>query len=229
MNLYFLVEGKRTEKKVYPRWLAHLAPELVEIKTLEDLEENNYYIFNGNGFPSLLHNHLKNSIEDVNENGEFDYLVICLDSDELETNERYEEVMMFIENESLVINRAKFIIIIQNRCIESWMLGNRMVFKANPQSKFLRDYINFFNVRDNDPELMPIFQSFETHSQFHYAYLKELLTERNIRYTKNNPNDVVEPHYLTELIDRASTTNHIRSFKTFLDFCNTIKSEIKHS
>jgi hypothetical protein len=28
MNLYFLVEGMQSERKVYPAWLAHLLPEL---------------------------------------------------------------------------------------------------------------------------------------------------------------------------------------------------------
>ena len=28
MNLYFIVEGRRTEKKVYPEWLNFLIPEL---------------------------------------------------------------------------------------------------------------------------------------------------------------------------------------------------------
>lgn len=28
MNIYFLVEGKRTEMKVYPKWLSILIPNL---------------------------------------------------------------------------------------------------------------------------------------------------------------------------------------------------------
>jgi len=43
---------------------------------------------------------------------------------------------------------------------------------------------------------------------------------------KKNPNDVVEQHYLNELIDRANSTSHIQSFKEFLNFCEKINQEI---
>ena len=80
MNIYFLVEGKRTEMKVYPKWLSILIPELKRVQWHHEVVKNNYCIFTGDGFPSLLDNHLKNSIEDVNSSGNFDYFVICLDS-----------------------------------------------------------------------------------------------------------------------------------------------------
>ena len=66
MNIYFLVEGKRTEMKVYPKWLSHLVPNLKRVDAYQNVESNNYYIFSGNGFPSLLDNHLRNCIEDIN-------------------------------------------------------------------------------------------------------------------------------------------------------------------
>lgn len=39
MNLYFLVEGKRTERKVYPAWLAYLLPELKQVKNYDEVEK----------------------------------------------------------------------------------------------------------------------------------------------------------------------------------------------
>jgi len=48
MNIYFLVEGRRTEKKVYPRWLSYLLPELKEVTDPFEIGFNNYYVFNGN-------------------------------------------------------------------------------------------------------------------------------------------------------------------------------------
>ncbi len=32
MNIYFLVEGKRTERKVYPAWLSYILPELKQVQ-----------------------------------------------------------------------------------------------------------------------------------------------------------------------------------------------------
>lgn len=227
MNIYFLVEGRRTEKKVYPKWLSILIPALKEIKNPFEVEKNNYYLFNGNGFPSLLDNHLKNAFEDVNIILKFNYFVICLDSDDDSVEERKQQVVDFIANNKLTLNNCEIIIIVQNKCIETWFLGNRNVYSRQPHSQKLLSFNNFYNVRSDDPELMGNFTGYDTTAQFHQIYLSEMLLERNIRYTKKNPNEVVEEYYLNELINRASSTNHLSSFKTFIDFCNSINSNIK--
>jgi len=228
MNIYFLVEGRRTEKKVYPRWLEYLIPDLVEIKDPFEVKKNNFYIFNGNGFPSILDNHLRNSIADVNSIGKFNYLVMCIDADEMQVEERIKEVTDFVEKEGIkLIAKTIFYLIVQNRCIETWCLGNRKDFKRNPDEEILRDYVRFYNVRTHDPELMGKIEPFETYAQFHAAYLKKMLCERKkIRYAKKNPNGVVEKTYLEELIRRLEETHHITTFHIFLAFCNQVKKEI---
>jgi len=45
MNVYFIVEGRRTEKKVYPAWLGHLIPELRRVNWAFEADNNNYYLF----------------------------------------------------------------------------------------------------------------------------------------------------------------------------------------
>ncbi len=66
---------------------------------------------------------------------------------------------------------------------------------------------------------MPIGFDFSTVAQFHFSYLKEMLKERNMIYTKKKPNGVVEESSLNSLIGRAKKTDHLQSFKTLLDFC----------
>ena len=226
MNIYFLVEGRRTEKKVYPKWLAHLLPNLVEVTDPFEISSDSYYVFNGNGFPSLLDNHLTNSVSDVNEIAKFDYLVICLDSDDETIEYRRNEVLNFIKKNKLKLTNCEFVIIVQNKCIETWFLGNRKVYSKQPQSADLRKYNKFFNVQEDNPELMTKLDDFGTSAQFHEAYLTEMLLEKNIRYTKRNPNGVVEEHYLKELISRQKETNDLLSFKDFLDFCATVKASM---
>ncbi len=227
MNIYFLVEGKRTEMKVYPKWLKILVPKLTRVQWHHQVVENNYCIFTGDGFPSLLDNHLRNSIDDVNTNGKFNYFVICLDSDDDSVEERRKQVLDFIEYEKIRLNDTQLVIIVQNKCFESWFLGNRRIFKKNPQSEFLNDCVNFYNVKENDPELMEKPEDFEqTTAIFHSVYLQETLAERKIQYSKKNPQGVTEEYFLNELIYRNDKTNHIQSFKNFIDFCNKIKSEI---
>ena len=42
MNLYFLVEGAQSERKVYPAWLTYLLPELQRVDNCDDVNEKNY-------------------------------------------------------------------------------------------------------------------------------------------------------------------------------------------
>ena len=214
MNLYIIVEGRRTEKKVYPAWLSHLIPVLKPVSWAYEVNNNNYYLFNGDGYPALLHNHLKNSIEEVNEIGKFNYLILILDVDESTVDGRIKEVNLFLKENNLQLNtNTELVIIPQNRCIESWFLGNRKVFKQNPQAQQLADYVRFYNVKKNDPEKMAIYPNFNTHAQFHADYCSVLLRERNIRYSKNRPNGVVDGNYLENLILRKDQTPHLKSFK----------------
>lgn len=74
MNLYFLVEGL-TEKKVYPKWLSYLLPTFTRVDIPEDASQNNYYLISGGGFPSLLDNHLRSSLDDIEYSGNYDFLI----------------------------------------------------------------------------------------------------------------------------------------------------------
>jgi len=124
---------------------------------------NNYFLFNGNGFPALLHNHLKKSIEEINELKKFNYLVIVLDVDETTVEFRINEVNNFIKENQLQLIDCELLIIPQDKCIETWFLGNKTIYKPNPQNLELRDYVRFYNVKDNDPELMPVFEGLKVH------------------------------------------------------------------
>lgn len=229
MNIYFLVEGRRTERKVYPKWLSHLLPELTEVNDAFAIDKKQFYIFNGNGYPSILNNHLKNAVDDVNAIGKFKYLVLCIDADEVEVDFRIREVNDFMTAEQIDLNgNTKFVLIVQNRCFETWCLGNRKVYKRNPTAETLRTYMEFYDVSKDDPEVMGKLDDFATHAQFHAAYLKEMLSERNIRYTKKNPNGVTAVTYLQELIERHNNTNHIKTFWSFINFCETLKKELQN-
>ncbi len=92
MNLYFLVEGKRTEKKVYPAWLSHLVPSLRRVAFLDEIDVNTYFIFSGEGYPSLIGVHFQNAIQDYRQSGKLDRLVVCLDVDQSTPKMRTEEV-----------------------------------------------------------------------------------------------------------------------------------------
>jgi hypothetical protein len=229
MNIYFLVEGKRTEMKVYPKWLSYLVPELQRSTTFNAVVKNNYFIFSGNGFPSLLDNHLRNSIIDINNAGNYDYFVICLDADEQSITDCKQEILDFMEQENISLNpQTKFETIVQNKCLETWFLANPKIFKTNPSSDFVRECVEFYNVKKEDPELMgKLFDFGGSTSIFHYEYFKELLLEKaKVHYSKNNPKEVVEEYFLKQLIERNQKTNHIQSFQYFIQFCEQVRAKI---
>lgn len=92
MNLYFLVEGN-TEKDFYPSFLDfYFGNKISKVDFSIDAISNNYFligsgghpfIYNGSKIPKDSDAALKNSILEVNANPVFDFLVICLDADEL--------------------------------------------------------------------------------------------------------------------------------------------------
>lgn len=228
MNIYFLVEGKQTEKKVYPKWLSILLPEITQVNFFDDVTKLNYKLFSGNGFPHLLHNHLQASIEDINAAGNYDYFVICIDSDEFTVQERIEEITEFMLSNNLkLLPKTKLKIIVQQKCLESWLLGNRKIFKNNPQNQTLMDSIQFYDVSKNDPERMHKPEQYVgSVADFHFGYLRDMLRERNISYTKRFPRDVVEVHYLNELILRSEEIEELQTFKHFVDFCKELKTKV---
>lgn len=223
MNLYFLLEGKRTEPKIYPKWLSVLLPSYNKIQSAYDAYNNNYYMFSGMGYPSLLHNHLKNSIEEVNEIGVYNYLIIVLDSEDETIEQRKSEVRDFLQKNKIQ-SSCEIKIIVQHRCIETWLLGNKKIFKRNPEDEELLAFKNFYDVSQKDPEKCPKFQGYNTHALFHLDYLKAVLNERKLNYSKNNPRDVTEKHYLKELINRTDE-GHIASFNDLLTFCRQIERQ----
>ncbi|RUT06649.1 hypothetical protein DSM106972_029060 [Dulcicalothrix desertica PCC 7102] len=227
MNIYFLVEGKKTERKVYPAWLAHLVPELQRVSNYNEVDRNNYYLFSAEGYPSIIYEHLPNSIADVMENGKYDYFVVCLDAEENAVDAIKQEIYELIRVEKINLGLIQFVIIVQNRCIETWFLGNKRIYSRQPQSQPLLNYTKYYNVAENCPELMGKYKNFNTHAQFHEEYLKELFRAKNINYSKKNPGDVIKLYYLEQLLYRIHDNQyHLLTFQDFVNFCHLIKSKL---
>jgi hypothetical protein len=229
MNIYFLVEGKRTERKIYPAWLSHLLPELQQVKNYDEVNQNNYYLFSAEGYPSIIYQHFPNAAADIVANGKYDYFVVCIDAEENTVNSVKKEIYDFINDENINIGLTQLVIIVQNRCIETWFLGNRKIYSRHPQSQTLLNYNRYYNISVNCPEEMGKYSNFNTHAQFHEAYLKELFRAKTINYSKNNPGEVVKLYYLEQLQIRVQeNSHHLPTFQDFLQFCNRIKAKLRN-
>jgi hypothetical protein len=226
MNVYFLVEGRSTEKKLYKFWLSYLVPKLKQVNFYDEISNNNYYLMSGNGYPSII-KEILNCVNKMQEVSKYNYFVICLDADEDTIESRKNEITDFIKEKNIELGNIKLIPIIQNRCIETWLLGNRRIFNSRqPQQPPLSDYTQHYDVYAEDPELIKKYKQYN-HSQFHFEYLKAIFQSKNIAYTKKNPGEAQKEYYLQELKNRIrDEPQHLKSFQEFIEFCNQIAEQI---
>jgi hypothetical protein len=224
VNLYFLVEGV-TERKLYPSWLRQLLPNFQRVNSYNQVTQKTYYLISGGGYPGLLDSTLPNAIGEVVDSGKYNYLVVVLNADEVTALERRNEVEDRLRPYDL--GQCQAYVVVQNHCLESWLLSNRIVYSRRPTELDLRNCIVFYDVFNDDPELMAKPSEFlGSIAQYHYHYLQAMLRARQIRYTKNNPRDTAEPYYLQQLQDRvAHTPTHLHTFQAFLAFCDQVRQE----
>ncbi len=224
MNAYIIVEGDRTETIVYPKWLEILSPAFKRVFNVSDIKENNYYLFSAGGIPSI-YNHIANAVEDIleiNKKGEttIDYLIICIDTEEESRDYILEQIRNKLIERKIFSLTFKLEVFEQKVSMESWFLGNRRIFKSNPEDEALRRYICHFNVKENDPELMGNIDTheFSTKAQFHHSYLKRIFSEQHIKYLKNKPTEACKKHYLQRIIERYKETGHLETFGRWYSF-----------
>lgn len=224
MNLYFLVEGRRTEKKVYPAWIKQLVPEMREVESFDAITSNNFFVFSGEGYPSLLDVHLSNALADFTSVGKYDAFVISLDTDEDTIESRVEDVLQRVEE--LGYPREIVTVIPQQVCIESWFLGNKTVVPSQPSSEKLVEFRRFYDVRENDPELMPNNGEFSTTQAFHFQYFREVAADRNFNYSKHRPGHVCDSSFVTQLQARLAGGNGMTTLRRLFDFLYCVRSRI---
>jgi len=223
MNMYFLVEGK-TERKVYPKWISYFAPKLIRVNSPSDANKNNYYLISGGGFPSILDNHLRDSVNDINSVRIYDYLVLVIDTDDFSAAQKIDEVNNFVRTNDISLLNCELIIIPQVVCMETWFLGNRRIYARNPSNVEGVMYSNHYDVSRDDPELMRVSNGFTgSTGDFHYRYLKSMLREKNIRYSKTNPTEVGKEHYVIELKNRLKTDSYsLKSMRELFCFIEQV-------
>lgn len=211
MNLYFLVEGDRTEPKLYRRWISHVLPRLSEVALVSDLIGDRFYIISGGGYPSYV-DRIRDSLLDLKDHPGVDHFFICIDSEELSYEEKLAEItdeLTRAERDTRVRDgnpHFRSYVIVQHCCAETWFLGHRRMMTRNPTSPDLLRFQSFFDVRVADPENMMRLPGYVTRASFHLAYLKAMLLEKNPRlhYTKRKPGEVLESHYLDALRERCA-------------------------
>jgi hypothetical protein len=233
VNLLFLVEGDKTEPKVYRAWLKYLFPKLIFVLRPEDMTTNTCRIIGGGGYPNVF-NRLETCLKDIKDFNNVDHFFICIDSEEETYSDRFDEIKAKYDTFSLSLQidalKTKTHIIVQNCCIETWALGNAEI-PANHtlvnDSTILSDFKAYYNILLDDPENMygyPPNNPFATKARFHHRYLVEYLDAFGIRYKKKDPKVVANGAYFESLRNRCNSTNHLPSFKILLEALASLNS-----
>jgi len=225
MNIYLLVEGE-TEYYAYPNIIKEICPVMNQVYDVAAANRNNFFIFSANGFPSIL-DMIEPSIVDAFINNKYDKLLIVLDIEE----ETQESLMNKVHRVLIPLihkydyNFDNVVIVLQNKCFETWCLGNRDLI-AEDSTDDIFDFLEYFDVRYLDPEDMPRDESLKgcnTVQQYHFYFLRKLFKRRGWIYNKaSRTNKAYQPEYIRGIIRRAQETNHIKSFKFVHTFLNSV-------
>lgn len=217
MNIYVIVEGEKATKKIYQHWIAYTNSRLTPVDDLRNFKEENYFIFAGHG-QSEFPDKVKKAIEDVNNISVIDRLVVGIDSEDKDYDEKLAEVRGWVNQQKC---RVEVRYIIQHFCLETWFLGNKTLFRKAPQDAELLRYINLFDIRAADPECLPAnSQEGLNRAKFAYRYLRAGIRDVHSNrkcYSKSNPGIVLESGFFSQVKERYVKLDHIRSFKGFLE------------
>ena len=168
-----------------------------------------FTIISGGGYPGY-YQVIKNSILDTNRLDNIDCLFLCIDSEELSFSEKLNQLESFIKKECPPVD-SSLVLIIQNHCIETWLIGNKKINLSSAQNQALRKYRDFYNVNTLDPEGLASIDN-RTISQFTLDYLVLMLREKGLSYSKSNVSAVSNKRYFNQLVKRFEEHNHVKSF-----------------
>jgi hypothetical protein len=246
VNLLFLVEGEKTEPKIYKAWLSHFFPDLIFVDKPEEMTTNSCRIIPGNGYPNMVStprvyggiSRLEACLLDIKNYQNVDCFFICVDSEEETYQSRFDEIKSRLEEfqDKLGIQQTqetKFHIIVQHCCIETWALGNAEIPNECLSQNCSPDLAIFqahYDVLVDDPEQMlgcPLGYAYSTKARFHGSYLKEYLKEFGLSYSKKNPKVAEEKKYLDALMKRCTSTHHLSSLRYLLDIWKQMKNRTR--
>ncbi len=216
MNYYVVVEGAATEKEVYRSWIPLVNTQLEFVSHPSMLDDGKFSIVSGFGYP-FYKRIILNAIEDISGMEDLTRLVVCVDSEDMEMAEKFEEIQLLVT--SAAFPGLDFRIVVQHFCFETWALGNRKL-KGPTHNADLIKLRKFYDVSLLDPEgLPPLTERNLNRSQHASYYLAKLLNNKhkNITYSKSSPGVVAHPKYFDQIRNRLLDTHHINSFDSFLN------------
>ena len=218
MNIYVIIEGETAARKLYKNWIPLVNESLQYVDYLTDVKQNNFFILAGFGQPYIWQR-LECAVKDVNEHEVFDRLVIAIDSEDCDPRDQQLEASARVDRMGC---RVEVRYVIQHFCLETWLLGNKYMFRKNSSDVELKEYMELFNIRHDDPALLPPYtRRGWNRSQFAYHFLRagirDVYTGRGLLYSKKHPGPTLKKDYFSQVRSRCFDERHILSFESFLN------------
>ena len=125
MNFYFLLEDEKSFLKVLPSWLEYMNFGCTRVVDIQEVKDNNYVLQSGQGVTQLVTKVIFDTIDTLKANsGKIDKLVVILDAEKLENEERKQDLRRKIrEKYGDEVFDFEIVILVCNRCFETWLLG----------------------------------------------------------------------------------------------------------
>lgn len=224
MSIYVIVEGKRTEPRLYRAWLPLLVPGLREVERIEDARGRSFFLISGEGYPNYL-SRIRAAIEDIEESmGHFTHLLVCVDAEEVGHDARLAELQATITAHKCPI---PFTVIVADCCVEAWLLGNRKFIRRSPHDSKLRDFLQHYDVTQFDPEAITPHPAHRTRASLCLDYVRAAFRKRRERYSKRNPGAATTRPFFEALCERARDgpleARHLRSFSRLLELPDRVQ------
>jgi len=216
MNFYLLTEG-RTEEIVYRHWLTYIFPNMRQVFRFDQIEKDNFIIKSSSGYP-FRNTVLQDAIHTCNMYGKIDYLILIADCDDEDLADRKKFIVDQLQNDGLRLKHGNLKIFLQKKCFESWCLGS-IKFNTFDGSSNYKKFVSFYDVSEEDPELMTKPKWFrKSNSIFHFYYFREMMKQSKQRYHKAHPGVVLSKYFFEDIVERIDSTPHLNSFKEFYNF-----------
>jgi len=216
MNIYVVVEGETATKELYKSWIGYVNPKLKPINYVHEFSQNNFYVLAGYGQPRYW-GQIEAAIDDANKIHDIDRLVISLDSEEMSFEDKLHEVK---ERVSQIGCRVEVKYVIQHFCLETWLLGNKAMFRTGPQDEILLDCLKIYDIRSHDPELLPSHPKLGLNrANFAFRYLKAGIRDKfnnKKYYNKRDAGVTLEQGYYSQVKKSLEHNKHVKSFGDFL-------------
>lgn len=228
MNIYLVVEGKKSEDKVYPAWVGFINPTLEFTRRLDDVKSNSVFIFSGEGYPSYLDT-IRGAARDMSlmKDGAgfsvFHRLVVAVDAEEMSASAKATEILECIHTVTGHADAFDCKVIVHDFCLEAWLLANDHLYnhRSPDRSKQFRAH---YDIAILDPEglTLPKDSRWRTRAQYAFDYLRACIPDRWPRqvYSKRNPGAVLHEKYFKRVKNRFLEKGHVQSISTLFDAFN---------